>query len=235
MKSILTYICDTFRLIVAVIIALLIIINFLYLLPINDIPNIVPNYLIETTKDLTVSQKKAINELYLNGKLTDAQGLYGEIVEYYHFLVFLVFALLALVGGFVYLQIRHETTAKINKAIREGIAEAEIDKKIKDQIDQVDINKKIEEVINEEAVGDTVMEAVINSDDYLQQLASIVSANLEADISAIRQMADGLQEVKDGMPQLRADMESSIAGIDTTLDRLKADVQEIKDHIRGDA
>lgn len=148
--------CDTFRLIVAAVITLLIIITFLYLLPINDIPNIVPNYLIETTKDLTISQKKAVNELYLNGKLTDARGLYGEIVEYYHFLVFLVFALLALVGGFVYLQIRHETTAKINKAIREGIAEAEIEKKIKDQIDQVDINKKIEEVINEEAVGDTV-------------------------------------------------------------------------------
>ena len=218
MKKVFKNICDTFRLIIAALITLFVFVTFLYLLPIHDIPNILPDYLIETTKDLTTTQKKVVDQLYLNGKLTDPKGLYGEIIEYYHFLVFLVFALLALVGGFVYLQIRHETTTKINAAIKEGIREAKIEDKIQAKIENIDIPKKIEEVIDEQAVGDTVMEAILNSDDYLRQLTEVVGANLETDIG----------QLETEVIQLRDSLESAVGGIDEELEKIKADLDRIK-------
>lgn len=223
MKKFFESICDTFRLIIAALITLFVFVTFLYLLPIHDIPNILPDYLIETTKDLTTTQKKVVDQLYLNGKLTDPKGLYGEIIEYYHFLVFLVFALLAMVGGFVYLQIRHETTAKINAAIKEGIREANLEGKIQQEIERTDIPKKIEEVIDEQAVGDTVMEAILNSDDYLRQLTEVVGANLETDITLI----------EDEITQLREGLGSAVGGIDEELEKIKADLDRIKTQLQG--
>lgn len=224
MKKFFESICDTFRLIIAALITLFVFVTFLYLLPIHDIPNILPDYLIETTKDLTTTQKKVVDQLYLNGKLTDPKGLYGEIIEYYHFLVFLVFALLAMVGGFVYLQIRHETTAKINAAIKEGIREANLEEKIQQEIERTDIPKKIEEAIDEEAVGDTVMEAILNSDDYLRQLTEVVGANLETDIT----------QIEGEITQLREGLESAVGGIDEELEKIKSDLDRIKTQLQGD-
>lgn len=221
-KNFLTCVYDTFRLIIAALITLLFFFTLLYLLPIKDIPNILPDYLLETAKDLSVDQKKVVNDLYINGKLTDPKGLYGEIVEYYHFLVFLVFALLALVGGFVYLQIRQETTAKINSAIKRDIAAANIKQKISKQISGIDIDKKIEQVIDQQAVGDTVMETVISSDDYLHQLTKIVSENLETDIL----------EMKEEIAQLRGDIESVVSGIEDDLGYVKGELDDVDSRLR---
>jgi len=163
MKKFFESICDTFRLILAALLTLLAFIVILYIFPSHSIVNILPDYLIETTQGLTTTQKKVIDQLYLNGKLTDPKGLYGEIIEYYHFLVFLVFALLALVGGFVYLQIRSETSAKINKAVKDGIQEADIEAKVHEKIEEIEIDKIITEQIDEEALAERISADVIDT------------------------------------------------------------------------
>ena len=223
-KEFFKIICDAFRLILVALIVLLALLTFFAILPTQGIPNILPEYLIETTNDLTTNQNKAVEELYLSGKLSAPKELYGDIIEYYHFLVFLIFALLALVGGFVYLQVRHETTAKINAAIKEGIREANLDKKIQQEIERTDIPKKIEEVIDEQAVGDTVMEAILNSDDYLHQLTKVVSANLETNIT----------QIEDEITQLREGIGSAVGGIDGELEKIKSDLVRLKVQLQGD-
>jgi hypothetical protein len=201
---------------IAASIALLIILIFLYI--VNGVSNILPDYLVGANAELSEEQKKVVEVLYTQGSLIDAKGLYENIVEYYHFLVFLVFALLALVAGFVYLQIRSETNVKINNAIEEKIKAVNIEAKIDEQIEKVEIDKIITEQIDEEALAERI------SADVIDTTIAEVQTGFDNDMAGL------LDEIEN----LRSALESSFAGTEEELELLTSRIENMETRIEGD-